>query len=79
MKTYGSVKKNEHFKLDKLQNSVFLKKSIFLCFRGPKKQPRRCRVFTAYFGLNYENEVVVGRFPVLKVLNFFHRSISFHI
>ena len=37
----------------------------------PKKQPRRCRGFTAYFGQNCDNVVAVGRFPVLKVLNFF--------
>ena len=36
----------------------------------PKKQPRRCRGFTAYFGQNRENVVAAGRFPVLKVLNF---------
>ena len=37
----------------------------------PKKQPRRCRGFTAYFGQNCDNVVAIGRFSVLKVLNFF--------
>ena len=37
----------------------------------PKKQPRRCRRFTAYFGQNWDNVVAAGRFPVLKVLSFF--------
>ena len=40
----------------------------------PKKQPRRCRRVTAYFGQNWDNVVAAGRFPVLKVLNFFSRT-----
>ena len=30
-----------------------------------------CIGFTVYFSLNWENVVAVGRFPVLKVVNFF--------
>ena len=37
----------------------------------PKKQPRRCRGFTASFCQNCDNVVAAGRFPVLKVLNIF--------
>ena len=37
----------------------------------PKKQPRRCRRFIVFFGQNWDNVVNAGRFPVLKVLNFF--------
>ena len=47
---------------------------MYLSFIGnctPKKQPRRCRRFTAYFGQNWDNVVAAGRFPVLKVPNFF--------
>ena len=47
---------------------------IYIGFIGkvhPKKQPRRCCGFTAYFGKNCDNVVTVGRFLVLKVLNFF--------
>ena len=40
----------------------------------PKRQPRRCRRFTAYFGQNWDNVVAAGRFPVLKVLNFFSQT-----
>ena len=40
----------------------------------PKKYPRRCRRFTAYFGQNWDNVVAAGIFPVLKVLNFFSRT-----
>ena len=36
-----------------------------------KKQPRRCRGFTAYFDQNWDNVVAAGRFPVLKVINIF--------
>ena len=47
---------------------------MYLSFIGnctPKKQPRRCRRFTAYFGQNWDNVVAAGRFPVLKVISFF--------
>ena len=47
---------------------------MYLGFIGngkPKKQPRRCRRFTAYFGQNWDNVVAAGRFPVLKMPNFF--------
>ena len=40
----------------------------------PKKLPRRCRRFTAYFGQNWDNVVAAGRFPVLKVLKFFSQT-----
>ena len=43
----------------------------FIVNGTPKKQPRRCRRFTAYFSQNWDNVVAAGRFPVLKVLNFF--------
>ena len=43
----------------------------FISNGTPIKQPRRCRRFTAYFGQNWDNVVAAGRFPVLKVLNFF--------
>ena len=43
----------------------------FIVNGTPKKQPRRCRRFTAYFGQNWDNMVAAGRFPVLKLPNFF--------
>ena len=43
----------------------------------PKKQPRRCIGFTAYFGQHCDNVVAVGRFSVHKVLNFFSQIYIF--
>ena len=49
----------------------------FIVNGTPKKQPRRCRRFTAYFGQNWDNVIAAGRFPVLKVISFFFTDLHY--